>query len=315
MGQKDVKVGKRGRPRIILNRDAAQFIRTFRKLRDDGQNPTVKTVMEESGMTRGSYRSFVRVLNTAGYKKLQPRKKGLLSKKDKYMRKVFAKQSLSQFTDDFWRDRVAFYLDAVSFVHKYNQLREASKPRGKVWRKWSEGLQYTTTGSKDLAGGRRVHFLVTIAYHGGVIVAEPYEKMTGEYFANFVARKLPQAFINARMSSRSSRIQKVFVMDNDPCQNSKVAWEALKDIGATLLRIPPRSPDLNPIENIFNNVKRALQEEALRKTITYEPYNSFLQRVSNALLCVNGDLIKKTIDTIPKRLRCIVETRGNRTKY
>ena len=146
-------------------------------------------------------------------------------------------------------------------------------------------------------------------------MAEPYEKMTGEYFANFVARKLPQAFINARMSSRSSRIQKVFVMDNDPCQNSKVAREALKDIGATLLRIPPRSPDLNPIENIFNNVKRALQEEALRKTITIEPYNSFLQRVSNALLCVNGDLIKKTIDTIPKRLRCIVETRGNRTKY
>ena len=139
--------------------------------------------------------------------------------------------------------------------------------------------------------------------------------MTGEYFANFVARQLPQAFINARMSSRSSRIQKVFVMDNDPSQNSTVAWDTLKDIGATLIRIPPQSPDLNPIENIFIIVNRALQEEALRKTITYEPYKSFLQRVSNALLCVNGDLIKKTTDTIPKRLRCIVETRGNRTKY
>ena len=164
--------------------------------------------MVESGMTRGSYRSFVRLSNTAGYKTLQPRKKGLLSKKDKYMRKVFAKQSLSQFTDDFWRDRVAFYLDAVSFVHKYNPLCEASKAGGKIWRKRSEGLQYTTTGSKDLMGGRRVHFLVAIAYHGGVIVAEPHEKLTGEYSANFVARQLLQAFSNARMSSRSSRIQK-----------------------------------------------------------------------------------------------------------
>ena len=104
-------------------------------------------------------------------------------------------------------------------------------------------------------------------------------------------------------------------MDNGPCQNSKFAREVLKDVGATLLRIRPRSPDLNPIEIIFNNVKRALQEEALRRRITYEPYNSFLQRVSNALLCVNGDLIKKTIYTIPKRLRYIVETRGSRTKY
>ena len=60
------------------------------------------------------------------------------------------------------------------------------------------------------------------------------------------------------MSSQSSRIQKVFVMDNDPCQNSKVAREALKDIGATLLRIPPPSPDLNTIENIFNNVKKGI---------------------------------------------------------
>ena len=44
-----------------------------------------------------------------------------------------------------------------------------------------------------------MHFLVAIAYHGGVIVAEPYEKMTGEYSANFGARKLLQAYINARL--------------------------------------------------------------------------------------------------------------------
>ena len=90
-------------------------------------------------------------------------------------------------------------------------------------------------GSQDLAGGggRRVHFLVAIAYCGGLIVTEPYEKMTGEYFANFVAGKLPHAFINARMSSRNCRI-----LSTNPCLNSKVAREALKDIGATLLRIP-----------------------------------------------------------------------------
>ena len=68
------KGGKRERPQAILNRDAAQFSGTFRKLRDDGQNPTVITVMVENGMTRGSYRSFVRLLVTAGYKKPQGRR-------------------------------------------------------------------------------------------------------------------------------------------------------------------------------------------------------------------------------------------------
>ena len=60
---------------------------------------------------------------------------------------------------------------------------------------------------------------------------------------------------------------RLFVMDNDPCQNSKIAKAALENIGANILKIPPRSPDLNPIENSFNNVKRTLREEALREKL------------------------------------------------
>ena len=39
-------------------------------------------------------------------------------------------------------------------------------------------------------------------------------------------------------------------MDNDPSQRSMVAKDALQEIGAELVDIPARSPDLNPIENI-----------------------------------------------------------------
>ena len=58
-------------------------------------------------------------------------------------------------------------------------------------------------------------------------------------------------------------MKRLFVMDNDPCQNSKIAKAALENIGANILKIPPRSQDLNPIEIIFHNVKRTLREEAL----------------------------------------------------
>ena len=145
-----------GRPRIISKRDAAHFIRKFKKLQDNGQNQTVKNIMMESGISRGSYRSYVHLMNTAGYKTLQPRRKGMLSKNDKKLRKFFAKHSLLQYDNSFWRDVVSFYLDAVSFVHTYNPHREATKPTGKSWRKRSEGLECTATGSKDLPGGRRV---------------------------------------------------------------------------------------------------------------------------------------------------------------
>jgi hypothetical protein len=54
-------------------------------------------------------------------------------------------------------------------------------------------------------------------------------------------------------------------MDNCPCQNSKVALLALDSIECTQHKIPARSPDLNPIENIFHVVKKQLEEMRLSK--------------------------------------------------
>ena len=46
-----------------------------------------------------------------------------------------------------------------------------------MWRRKSEGLQITGKGSKDLAGGKRLHIIVSIAYGKGVILKEPYKKL------------------------------------------------------------------------------------------------------------------------------------------
>ena len=43
-------------------------------------------------------------------------------------------------------------------------------------------------------------------------------------------------------------------MDNDPSQRSTLATDALHDVGAEVLDIQPRSPDLTTIGNVFNNV-------------------------------------------------------------
>ena len=50
----------------------------------------------------------------------------------------------------------------------------------------------------------------------------------------------------------------MFLQDGDPSQNSKLSKQALKSIDTTKFDIPPRSPDLNPIENVFNYVKQQL---------------------------------------------------------
>ena len=47
---------------------------------------------------------------------------------------------------------------------------------------------------------------------------------------------------------------RLFIQDNDPSQNSAVAKIALQRVSTQLFKIPPRSPDLNPIENMFKSV-------------------------------------------------------------
>lgn len=46
------------------------------------------------------------------------------------------------------------------------------------------------------------------------------------------------------------------VMDNLSSHKSAVAVQAIEDVGAEVVYLPPYSPDLNPIENIFSKVKQ-----------------------------------------------------------
>ena len=84
-------------------------------------------------------------------------------------------------SSEFWTEDVAFYLERVSFVYKTNPLSKATEPKARVWRRKSEGLTVTAKGSKDLAGGKRLHVLVAISFKKGVILHEVYETMNGKF--------------------------------------------------------------------------------------------------------------------------------------
>ena len=112
-----------------------------------------------------SNRTIRRALNAHGYKFLQARKKGLLSKKDLMMRTKFARKVKKRLPESFWRDGVGFYLDGVGYAHKTNPFDQACAPRTRIWRKTGEGIQIncTSTGSKAGTGGKVANFIVAIA--------------------------------------------------------------------------------------------------------------------------------------------------------
>ena len=82
-----------------------------------------------------------------------------------------------------------------------------------------------------------------------------------------------------------------------------------------LFRIPARSPDLNPIENIFNIVSAKLERDALRKQITHETFEQFSDRVEKTLCNIDPKLIDRTNDSMKKTIELIIKRRGRRLKY
>lgn len=309
-------IRKVGRPRRLEKRTERLLLRKLKRLRKQNINLCVKDLMKESCFLPNtvSPRTISRYLNQWGYKHLQARKKGLLNENDKKVRRLYARKinNLLKTSPDFHTNHVAFYLDGVSFVHKYNPFNVAGQPKSRVWRRRGEGLDITAKGSKELAGGRRLHLMVAVAYGKGVIMSKAYDKMNGPFFANFIKEHLNLCFAKSGPKSHRKRL---FVMDNDPCQTSKVALEALEDIECEFHRIPARSPDLNPIENIFHVVKKSLEDEALNSHITKESFENFRDRVIRCLDNLDIDIIDRTILSMPRRISKIIAAKGIRLKY
>ena len=301
-----------GRPRKISDRDGRALIRGLQRLRLRGRDVTVKTVVKESGCSfqQAHRRTFSRFLNKKGYGYLIARRKGILSEKDRMIRLQYARKMRRELSGnaDFFKHDTAFYLDGVSFVHKQNPVQAAARTKSRIWRKKNEGLQFTAKGSKDLAGGRRLHLIVAIAYGKGVVLKEVYEKMDGQFFTQFIRTHFNMAFARAGP-------KRLFIMDNDPSQRSKVAKRALRDIEAELHEIPPRSPDINVIESIFHLLRMDLEEEAVSENITCEQFEQFRDRVLKSLERLPTDIIDRTIESLNDRIDAVISSKGSRTKY
>ena len=82
-----------------------------------------------------------------------------------------------------------------------------------------------------------------------------------------------------------------------------------------IFRIPPRSPDLNPIENFFHLVTQKLHNDALKKNIIKETKEDFEQRIKNTVMGFNISTINKIIQTMPKRVNLILKHKGKKLKY
>ena len=100
-----------------------------------------------------------------------------------------------------------------------------------------------------------------------------------------------------------------FQQDNDPKHASYLVQEWLLYNVPKLLKTPPQSPDLNPIEHVWGELKSKLLNYNCRNK------DELKLKLREEWDNISPSYIQKLIESMPRRLQAVIEAKGYATKY
>ena len=136
-------------------REERLILRSIPVLREREGSFTSKRLMQHNRIHGVSDHIIRRLLNRNGYHYLQALKKGLMSASDRMKWVAFVRRIINNYLPDVRTNKIAFYLDGVSFICKSNPMDQARAPHGKIWHKACEGLEQGCVAKGNKAGIRQ----------------------------------------------------------------------------------------------------------------------------------------------------------------
>jgi hypothetical protein len=100
-----------------------------------------------------------------------------------------------------------------------------------------------------------------------------------------------------------------YLQDNASYHASRATATWFHNQGIDVLPFPPHSPDLNPIENLWADLKRRIDAHNAR---TIEDLRAI---ISSEWAATTDDFCARLVHSTPQRLQSVIEARGHRTRY
>ena len=102
-----------------------------------------------------------------------------------------------------------------------------------------------------------------------------------------------------------------FQQDNAPIHNSKQTRAFLLQNNIQVMDWPPLSPDMNPIENVWAEISKKLDREKINNSDElFAKISEFWENLMN-----NVEYRMSLIDSMPKRVNALIDSKGDSTKY
>lgn len=105
------------------------------------------------------------------------------------------------------------------------------------------------------------------------------------------------------------------MQDNAPAHKGKVIQADLAEREIEVMKWPPFSPDLNPIENVWNWMKDWIEDRADLGREDYPSYEELRAEVMRAWEVVPTEYLKELPEPMPQRCKDVLAAGGGSTKW
>lgn len=234
-------------------------------------------------------------ITEAGYHGRICRKKPLISKVNAAKRLQFAYEHLNK-PIEFWQNIIRS--DESKFEILNNNRRQY------VWRKPGEAFKKSNIKVTVKHGGGSIMTWGCFSARGLGNLVIINDKLTAVRYIDILKENLFNSA--AKMEFKNDFI---FQQDNDPKHKAKVTMKYFEENNIQLLQWPPQSPDLNPIEHLWDHLKRNVPKSERKNK------NVFIDALKLEWENIGTDVINKLICSMPNRLKGIIKAKGYHTRY
>jgi transposase len=178
-----------------------------------------------------------------------------------------------------------------------------------VWRKPGERYLESCLAPTFKSGRQSLMVWGCIAYgRVGPLVRMPKDERTGaDYVRNILSGPLWD-FYSELYEERGAML---VMEDGAPIHRSKVACNFRSSNFLETTDHPAQSPDLNPIEHVWHQLKVAVNKCSIRPKSLDELWGVLQEEWAK----ITVDYINTLIDSMPNRVRAVIEAKGGSTKY